>query len=178
MVCRSLLKNLWEDQTKSHIAGEFLPSGATREAVYSLVHVKLNWNVCSGSGTVAGFHVSSTFLCMTVMTSSSRRLIWSGHLCTVSVLLILLWCPSVLFKALVFGSVFYYLQIALLSCSARKVISNPALWRHCFLKLCSVILATWFVSPRGLAALFLLQPNLKASSCYAWSLKNFPFCAI
>ena len=110
---------------------------------------------------------------------TAADLVWPPLLHCLSPTDSLVMSQNIVFKALVFGSVsYYYLQIALLS--LYLPVPEKSFQIQPYGGIASLKCVPWnagylVCSPRGLAALFLLQPNIKASSWYAWSLKNFPF---
>ena len=158
----------------------FLPSEPPGKPVYGLVHVKLNRNVCSGSGTRSGV---STFLCATVMTSNHGG--WSG-LATSLALSQSYWFSCDVPEYCVQGS-WLWISILLLSAdstfvfvstSARKVISNPALWRHCFLKMCSVKCWLPGLFTPGVGCLIPTAAQHQSIFLVCLIVKELSFCAI
>ena len=148
------------------LQADALTSEPSGKPIYSLVHIKLNWNVCSSSATCSGVSASAPRFSVQQWWPAimAADLVWPPLLHCLSSTDSLVMSQNILFKALVFESVsHYYLQIALFS--LYLPVPKRSFQIQPYGGFASLKRVPWnagylVCSPQGMAALFLLQPNI------------------
>ena len=143
---------------------DFLPSEPPGKSIYSLVHIKLTWNVCSSSATCSGVSASAPRFSVRQWWPAvmAADLVWPPLLHCLSSTDSLVMSQNILFKAFVLESVsHYYLQIALLS--LYLPVPKRSFQIQPYGGFASLKRVPWkagylVCSPQGMAVLFLLQP--------------------